>query len=175
MFLKNCNLVNIILIIIFIIIFFYLIYYFTNTKNIKEKFDLQQWQKRLKKNLFNNVATLLTVPPNEIKTEDCSSKCDQKDCEIMEIMKKNLIKCIDCHKNPKKCFRKSIIGGNCDDCLPGEQQIDCKNTKEFGCVPPHNVYSYDGSLPYFIEVDDKNLNSPYDKKCVFCWQIHEYI
>ncbi len=164
-------------IILFILLFIFYYDYINKNKNkkLKENFDLQKWQERLKKNLFNGVATLLTVPPEEVKTEDCSSKCDQKDCIIMENMKKNLTECIECHKNPKKCFRKSVIGGNCDDCLPEEKQIDCSNTREFGCVPPHNIYSYNGTLPYFIEVDDKNLNSPYDKKCVFCWQIHEYV
>jgi hypothetical protein len=163
---------------IFFIILFILFYYYSlwkENKIIQENFDLQQWKNTLKNNLLNSVATIMTVPPNEVRTEDCSLKCDAQNCQIMNIMKKNLTECIECHKNPKKCFRKSIIGGNCDDCLPNEQQINCKSTKEFGCTPPHNIYSYEGTLPYYIQVPDDNLNSPFDQKCIFCWQIHEYI
>ncbi len=165
------NLIIIYLLLLFIILFIIYKLFLYN----KEDFDLQIWQNILKKNLSDSVATIMTIPPKEIRSDNCYGKCDERDCNMMETMKKNLSKCIECHKNPKKCFRKSIIGGNCDDCLPDEKQIDCKSTKELGCVPPHNVYSYDGSYPYFIQIPDKNLNSPYDRKCVFCWQIHEYI
>ncbi len=180
---KSMNLLKLIIKIIIIIFIFYFLYYLFFSK---EKFfnkndflikdvNLNEWKKLLNKNLSNSTATILSVPPENIQTEDCFSKCDARDCQIMEQMKKNLNSCVECHKNPKKCFRKSVIGGNCDDCLPDEKQIDCKNLKEFGCVPPKNIYSNEGTLPYFIEVPDDNLNSPYDKKCIFCWQIHEYV
>lgn len=178
---NNIKLILLIFIIICLFILFFLIKYlinqnkYDNNNELKENFDLVQWKNKLINNLTNAVATKLKIPNESIKTEDCDSKCDASDCKIMRQMKKNLQECVKCHENPKKCFRRSIIGGNCDDCLKDEKQIDCSSTKEFGCTPPHNVFSYDGSLPYFIEIPDDNLNSPYDKKCVFCWQISDYI
>jgi len=141
----------------------------------REDFNLQNLRQLLTNNLNRNVVTVMKIPPEQIKTEDCALKCDAKSCNMMEEMKKNLTKCIECHKNPKKCFHKSIVGGNCDDCVEGEEQINCSDTRNYGCSPPHNIQSYDGTLPYYIQIPDDNLNSPFDKKCVFCWELNEYI
>ena len=157
----------------FIILLFFVIYrmFWIN----REDFNLQNLRQLLTKNLNQSVITIMKIPPEQIKKEDCSIKCDAQSCKIMEEMEKNLKKCVECHKNPKKCFRQSIIGGNCDDCLEGEEQIKCNDTRNYGCSPPHNIQSYDGTLPYFIQIPDENLNSPFDKKCVFCWEFNEYI
>lgn len=138
--------------------------------------NLQDLRKQLIKNLGFSKVTIMKIPENLIeKDEDaCDLKCGAEECKIMKEMKKNLTKCVECHQKGK-CFHKSIVGGNCDDCLEGEKPINCSDTREFGCAPPHNIQSYDGSLPYFISVPSENLNSPYDKKCIFCWQFSDYI
>jgi hypothetical protein len=107
-----------------------------------------------------------------IYTDDCFSKCDQQKCQIMYEKKKNLDKCLKCNSE-KKCFRKSIIGGNCNDCLKDEKQIDCYNINNFGCTNPDDLNSLRGTDPYFIQIPDNNNNSPFDKKCVFCWNIFD--
>ena len=69
----------------------------------------------------------------------------------------------------------SIIGGNCDDCKEDEDKIDCLNTGNFGCINPKDLQSYDGVFPYYIELPDNNPNSPFNKKCIFCWNILDNI
>ncbi len=162
--------------IIMILIILGLIIYIDQIYKIKENyFNLNDLRDYLRNNIFEGKATVMNIKPEVIDTEDCYAKCGvAQNCNIMQSMKKNLLKCVECHKNPNKCFRKSIIGGNCDDCEEGEVQMDCSSTKNFGCIPPMNTNSDEGTLPYFIKVPEDNLNSPYDKKCVFCWQIPDY-
>lgn len=157
-------------------IFLYLVIYICFKMNgYKETFNLMELKNIITKNLNEGTVTRLILPMEYIKTKDCSSKCKSEDCIKMDRMTRDFENCITCHKNPKKCFRKSIIGGNCDDCREGEKQIKCNDTNEFGCVPPHDLNSYEGVKPYFIQLESKNLNSPYDEQCIFCWQIKDYI
>jgi hypothetical protein len=124
--------------------------------------------------LNNNKEKLYKVGLSEntpIYTEGCFDKCDDKSCKIMYERKKNLDKCLQCNSNEKKCFRKSITGGNCDDCMDNEKQIDCLDIYNYGCVPPNNLNLVRGVDPYFIQIPDNNPNSLYDQKCVFCWNI----
>lgn len=170
--------IKIILIIIMIGLIIYKVKYMENENKKIEGFELinlDNLKGILVRNLQMNTGTIIKIPMEQVETEDCDLKCDAENCKIMKEMKKNLTKCVECHKNPKKCFRKSIIGGNCDDCLPDEKQINCSDTREFGCAPPDNIQSYNGVLPYFINIPSSDLNSPYDKKCVFCWQFSDYI
>jgi hypothetical protein len=141
-----------------------------------EKINLSDLRKKLTDNLYKNTITIMKIPPELIESEEdvCDIKCDAQDCLTMKEMKKNLKKCNECTLH-KKCFRKSVIGGNCDDCQPGETPMNCSDTRNFGCAPPHNIQSYDGSLPYFISVLSDNLNSAFDSKCIFCWQFSDYI
>jgi hypothetical protein len=114
------------------------------------------------------------IPLKEIKYEDCERQCNAKDCIIMREMKKTLDKCFKC-KAEGKCFKKTIIGGNCDDCMKGETPIDCLRTDNFGCTNPANFNSFNGSYPYYFELQDFSVTSPLDQKCVFCWQIEDQI
>ena len=93
----------------------------------------------------------------------------------MRQMKKTLDKCIKC-KAEGKCFKKSIIGGVCNDCDENEtDKIDCYDVKNFGCPNPKDI-NYDIGVPaYYTEINDDNVNSPYNKKCVFCWNILDNI
>jgi hypothetical protein len=154
---------------------FLFIYFYHKMFQYKETFNLVDLKNRLQNNLSKGVVTKLRIPMEYVKTEDCSAKCKSEDCIKMDRMTRDFENCIKCHENPKKCFRKSVIGGNCDDCLKDEKQIKCNDTNEFGCVPPHNINSYEGTKPYFIQLKSDNLNSPYDEQCIFCWQIKDYI
>lgn len=162
-----------ILTIIILIFFGYHVMYKSTNKKV-ENLEFQNLKNKLISNLDRSKVTIMQLNNKEIRREDCELQCDAQDCLKMKEMEKMLKKCTECHTNPNKCFRKSIIGGNCDDCEEGEKQMDCSDTRNFGCAPPHNIQSYDGSLPYFLQVPDYNLNSPYDKKCVFCWQLSDY-
>ncbi len=142
----------------------------------EKKINLQDLRKQLIQNLGLSKITIMKIPPQLIETDEeaCDIKCGADQCKIMKEMNKNLKKCIECQQKGK-CFHHSIIGGNCDDCGENEKPIQCNDTRNFGCAPPHNIQSYDGSLPYFISVPSKELNSPFDQKCIFCWQFSEYI
>ncbi len=164
-------------VIIIVVVGFLFVYLRKNSfENFIDKINLSELRKKLTDNLNKNTVTVMKVPSELIeKDEDtCDIKCDAQSCIQMKEMRKNLEKCIECSQK-KKCFRKTIIGGNCDDCQPGETPLDCSDTRNFGCAPPHNIQSYEGSLPYFISVPSKDLNSPFDSKCIFCWQFSDYI
>lgn len=53
--------------------------------------------------------------------------------------------------------------------------MNCYDINNFGCANPKNLQSNDGIEPYYIEVPNNNINSPFDKKCVFCWNILDNI
>ncbi len=168
----------VILILLRLLFYFYLeIQPFVKEKyeNEPKKISLQNLRRLLTNNLMKGTITRLTIPQEILEVDDCSSKCDYEDCVKFDRMKRNLKDCEECHLNPKKCFRKSIIGGNCEDCMEGEEQMDCLSTDNFGCTSPADINSMNGAPPYFISVPDDNLNSPYDKKCIMCWQIKEYV
>ena len=59
-------------------------------------------------------------------------------------------------------------GDNCSEFL---QKEDCNNVRGIGCVDPKNIYSNNGVEPYYIEVPTSSANTPFDTKCIFCWQI----
>ena len=159
----------------FIIYFIYHQYHFEYFE--QKTINLEDLRKQLVANLTFNKGTVMKIPKDVIETDPdtCDIKCGADDCIKMKEMKKNLTKCIECQKQKGKCFHSSIIGGNCDDCLEGEVPINCSDTRHYGCAPPHNIQSYDGSLPYFISVPSTELNSAFDKKCIFCWQFSDYI
>jgi hypothetical protein len=108
--------------------------------------------------------------------DDCFLKCDYQKCIQFENKKKLLDKCLKCNNTKNKCFKKSIIGGNCDDCNIDniKDKENCFQINNFGCPSPDNINNLDinsGVKPYYIEVPNNNLNTPYNKKCVFCWDL----
>ena len=113
----------------------------------------------------------------DIDMEDCFKKCNSTDCIQMDNRAKVLDKCLKCNAQEGKCFNKSIIGGICDDCenIKPEDKIDCFNIQNFGCTNPYNFDDNKGTFPYFIEIPDNNPNSPFNKKCIFCWQFQDNI
>ena len=134
--------------------------------------SVDEYAKTLKNNNKKELFRIGLAPNTKIYNEDCDLKCDNKNCKILNEMTKNLDKCLKCNATENKCFRKSIIGGNCDDCDKSiEDKLDCYNIFNFGCVPPDNLDSVNGVKPYYIQIPETNPNSPFNKKCVFCWNI----
>ena len=112
----------------------------------------------------------------EILRDECYDRCNREQCLILDDKIKWFEKCTKCNLQDKKCFNKSIIGGNCDDCNIDkiEDKINCSAIENYGCSHPNNLNNLSinsGTLPYYIEVPDNNINSPFNKKCVFCWNL----
>ena len=164
---------NIIIIIIIILIILYII----NKNIIKEFFDINEYKKLLLNN--NNSEILYKIKLNEFKIykEDCFDKCNHRECIKLYERIKILDKCLKCNNTKNKCFNKSIIGGTCDDCNIDEykDKLDCYDVQNFGCSNPDNLNLNKGVEPYYLQIPDNNLNSPYNKKCVFCWNILDNI
>lgn len=125
--------------------------------------------------LNNNILSKYIISKDKIKYDDCFEKCNAQKCVQMIEKNKQYNKCFKCHKNPNKCYRKSIIGGNCDDCLEGEKQIKCNDINNFGCYNYNNIYDNNGVKPYYVEAKYNNPNSPYDSQCIFCFDIPDYV
>ena len=164
---------NIIILVIFILIILYII-----NKNIINEFfiDNSKYDKLL---LNDNHDKLYKFKLNNFKIyeEDCFDKCNYRECVKLYEKNKILNECLKCNKTKNKCFKKDILGGSCDDCniQEYENKLDCYDIQNYGCTDPDNLDLNKGVSPYYIEVADTNLNSPYNKKCVFCWNILDNI
>lgn len=164
--------IYIILTIVLIILIFYIINNLILSK-IKEYFNLYEYQNIM---VANNEKKLYKIGFNnniKIYEEDCFDKCDLENCIKLNDRTTLLDKCLKCNAEENKCFTKSILGGNCDDCknIKEEDKLDCHDINNFGCPNPKNIDLNKGIKPYYIQINDSNVNSPYDKKCVFCWNI----
>ena len=151
---------------------------YSNPGSIYERAPI--YAEKYKKKMFLNDKQKLykigLAKDTPINREDCFDKCDARSCIQLDNMTKVLDKCIKCNGQKNKCFKKSIIGGTCDDCdESNEDKINCYELNNFGCANPNNLNDRNGTIPYYIEIPDNNLNSPYDKKCVFCWNILDNI
>jgi hypothetical protein len=168
-----------ILLLIIILLLLYALYrynYYLNNYYI-ESFDIEKYKEIMKNNNKKNLYKISLSQNISLDTEDCFKKCNSSDCIKMDSRMKVLDKCLKCNSQENKCFNKSIIGGTCDDCdgVKNEDKIDCLNLQNFGCTNPYNFDDNTGTTPYFIEVPDNNLNSPFNKKCIFCWQFQDNI
>jgi hypothetical protein len=141
-----------------------------------ENLDIPMYKTKM---LNNNKEKLFKIGFNdkiEIRREDCFFKCDQEKCIKLDNMTKLLDKCNKCNLQYNKCFQKTVIGGNCNDCDESKiEKINCNDIKNFGCPPPDNIDNNNGVEPYYIQVPDNNVNSPYNEKCSFCWDILDEI
>lgn len=178
---KIKNYIYYFLIISLIIIIIYLLNRFniSNTK-INENFDLKEYNEIM---LNNNKKKLYKIGLNndiKIYHDDCYDKCNKEECIKFENRKQLLEKCLKCNLQKNKCFNKSIIGGNCDDCQVEDikDKEDCLAINNYGCPNPNNINYLEinsGVEPYYLEVPDNNPNTPFNKKCVFCWNILDNI
>ncbi len=171
---------------LFITIFLlFMIYVFINKKLYKETFindeenkeisNPIQYKNLLIKNLERGVLTKIQIKPSDVQREDCPEKCGEKDCKIMFEQKRNLDACNMCHKNPKKCYKKSITGGNCEDCLDGEVQMKCNDVSNFGAPNPSDLFSKNGVDPYFVIKTTFSPNSDMSQECRFSYDLNDLI
>jgi len=163
--------VYIIITILSIILIFYI---FNNILLFKkEDFNLIEYQNIM---VANNEKKLYKIEFNDnikIYEEDCFDKCDLANCIKLNDRTTLLDRCLKCNSQENKCFTKSVVGGNCDDCknVKDEDKLDCLDINNYGCPNPKNIDLNKGIKPYYIQINDTNPNSPFDKKCVFCWNI----
>jgi hypothetical protein len=166
-----------IFIIIIIILLFWIINYIIKKY---EYFDINNYKKIMVNNNNKKLYKISLDKNIQIYRDDCFYKCNKEDCIKLDNKVKLMEKCMKCNLQDNKCFNKSIIGGNCDDCSIKniEDKIDCLSIENYGCVNPDNINDFKenkGIEPYYIEIPDSNVNSPYNKKCVFCWDIMDNI
>ncbi len=171
-----------ILFIIYICINKYILY--KNHKKVREYFYNEeeeisnpiQYKNLLFKNLERGVLTKMKIKPSDVQREDCDEKCGEKDCKIMYEQKRNLDACNICHvSNPKKCYKKSISGGNCEDCLDGEVQMKCNDVSNFGAPNPNDLFSKNGVDPYFVIKTTFSPNSDMSQECRFSYDLNDLI
>ena len=157
-------------IIIFLIIFLILIIINYNIEKF-ENISINQYKDIIINNDEKKIFKIGLSKDIKLETENCYENCDEQNCIKLDEKKKILEKCLKCNSQKNKCFKKSIIGGNCEDCLMNEDKINCYNTNNFGCSNNNDINDNNGINPYYFQINDNNINSPYNKKCVFCWNI----
>ena len=139
-------------------------------------YNLKQYNQLMlnnnKKKLFKK-----TLKGIEILTEDCFKKCNAQDCIKLDQKNKLIKKCFQCNSQKNRCFHKSIIGGNCDDCdgVDIKDKMDCGAINNFGSPNPKNLDDLRGVSPYYFFLNDNSPVSPFNKKCVFSWQTGDAI
>ena len=60
-------------------------------------------------------------------------------------------------------------------CGDNLKKMNCNHKNDIGCTNPDDIFGLEGVEPYYIEVPSNNSNSPFDKKCVFCWELSSFI
>lgn len=180
MFIKKIKRKYILFYLIMIILF--IIYIYINKQLYKETFLNEeeisnpiQYKNLLLKNIENGVLTKIKIKPSDVQREDCPEKCGEKDCKIIFEQKRNLDTCNICHKNSKKCYKKSITGGNCEDCLEGDIQMKCNDVSNFGAPNPSDLFSKNGVDPYFVIKTTFSPNSDMSQECRFSSDLNDLI
>jgi len=162
----------IIIILIFIFIQKYNIY-------VIEKFNNQVLsQKKFDKFILNkssNHSYKIGLKDVKIQRENCFQKCNAKDLKKLYMRTANYKRCTECQKNKKKCFNKLDTLGSCDSCGENLKKMNCNHKNNIGCTNPEDIYGLEGVEPYYIEVASNNSNSPFDKKCIFCWELSSFL
>lgn len=183
MFVKKRNEKEVFFYLLFSIIILFTIYIFINKYLYKEMFLNEEEEKEISnpiqyknlliKNLEDGILTKIKIKSNDVQRDDCPEKCGEKDCKIMFEQKRNLDDCNRCHKNSKKCYKKSITGGNCEDCLEGDIQIKCNDVSNFGAPNPNDLFSKNGVDPYFVIKTTFSPNSDMSQECIFSYDLHD--
>lgn len=134
---------------------------------LQENFNIVEWKNLLLGRLDRGTLTYLKIHPKDVQMEDCDEKCGSTECMVMRERQRNLDSCRTCHQDFKKCFRPMVSGGNCEDCLEGESQIRCVDTRYFGSTNPKDIYSYEGVDPYFMVRTTFSQDAGMSQECVF--------
>lgn len=161
-----------IIILIFIFIQKYNIY-------VIENFSARVYsQKKFDKFILNkssNTSYKIGLKDVKIQRENCFQKCNAQDCIKLYMKTANHKRCTECQKNEKKCFNKLDTLGACDTCGDNLKKMNCNHKNNIGCTNPDDIYGLEGVEPYYIEVASNNSNSPFDKKCIFCWELSSFL
>jgi hypothetical protein len=168
------------IILIFLIIIIILLLWKNNIESYENEtinININKYKDIMFNNNKKNLYKLALNDNIKIFQEDCFDKCDKSSCIKLYDKKKILNECLKCNIQNNKCYNKSIIGGNCDDCNVKniEDKLDCYDVNNFGCANPKNINYSVGVDPYYIQLNENNISSPYNKKCVFCWNILDNI
>jgi hypothetical protein len=165
-------------ILLFIIIF---IIIFVQKYNIYviEKFNSKVLsQKKFDKFILNkpsNKSYKIGLKDVKIQRENCFQKCNAQDCIKLYMKTKNYNRCNECQKDEKKCYNKLYTLGDCNTCGENLKRLNCNHKNDIGCTNPDDIFGLDGVEPYYVEVASNNSNSPFDKKCIFCWELDSFI
>ena len=155
------------------------IYFYNLKKNQLEEFSTKILsQKKFDKFILKNAgkkAFNVALKDIKIQRENCFQKCDAENCIKLYMKRRNYHNCIKCQKKQGKCFNNMYTMGNCDDCGKNLKKLNCNHKNNIGCTDPNNIYNLDGIEPYFIEVPSQSANSPFNSKCVFCWQMNSFL
>jgi hypothetical protein len=135
-------------------------------------------QKKFNKFILNktsNTSYKVGLKDVKIQRENCFDKCGAEDCIKLYMKTKNYKRCTECQKDENKCFNKLYTLGDCNMCGDNLKRMNCNHKNDIGCTDPNDIFGLEGVEPYYIEVPSNNSNSPFDKKCVFCWQLSSFI
>ena len=163
---------------LFIII---LIFIFIRKYNISviEKFStIVLPQKKFDKFILNkpsNKSYKIGLKDVKILRENCFDKCGAEDCIKLYMKTQNYKRCTECQKDENKCFNKLYTLGDCNMCGDNLKRMNCNHKNNIGCTNPDDIFGLEGVEPYYIEVPSNNSNSPFNKKCVFCWELSSFI
>jgi hypothetical protein len=150
---------------------------FSNYLEPKRFFNISDYKNKMFNNNGQKLYKISLSDDVKIYEEDCFEKCDRQNCIKLNDRIDSLQKCLKCNLQKNKCFNKSIINGNCDDCdgVKYEDKVNCLDIHNYGCVDPKNINLNQGIKPYYIEIDTNSVETPYNKKCVFCWNLTDNI
>ena len=156
------------------------LYFYNVNKNQLEEFETKVLsQKKFDNFILKNAgkkAFNVGLKDIKIQRENCFQKCDAENCIKLYMKRRNYHNCVKCQEKKGKCFNNDMYTmGNCDDCGKNLKKLNCHHKNNIGCTDPNNIYSLDGIEPYFIEVPSQSANSPFDSKCVFCWQMESFL
>ena len=171
-----------IFIVIFICIYIFLIIkkYYKSNFFYNEKFTTQILsQKKFDKfilNKPNNISYKVGLKNIKIQRENCFKKCGVENCTKLYMKRLNYTNCKKCQKDKKKCYDNTLYTvGACNMCGNNLKKTNCNHKNQIGCTNPNNIYGLEGVEPYYIEVPSKSSNTPFDTKCVFCWELESYL
>ena len=159
----------------FLIILIILLIRKSNIETFKQYLSRKEFDKLIVKSNEYNLYKVSLGNKFKIQRENCFKKCDYRDCVKLYNFRNNYKNCLKCQKNEDKCYKKLLTYGSCDDCNKFLRKNNCKSKSSYGCTDPDNIFTTGGIEPYFIEVPSNNSNSPFDSKCVFCWELKSYI
>lgn len=140
-------------------------YYTTVSKDGFKKFMI----KKKDSDIYN-----VKILNNKEDIKNCFKKCNFIDCLKLMKIKNDYDTCVKCQNNKSnKCFNNLPSGGVCDECSNNLKKFNCDDiNNSLSCPDPNNIYNKKGVKPYYLQYKDaKNISSPYDQSCLFCWNL----